>query len=122
MKKLALISLLVISFVDTSYANAAAAGAPVGVTDVHVRVKHAAGGAMTTEVVGAKHVGAGDENATLFFSGLGKFLDDNFSKVKEVAKSVGKDAIGALNAKVNKNATSAQVEAASSASSPLAED
>lgn len=118
MKKLALTSLLVMSFVATSYAEDSDV---IGVTDTHVRTKHMKNGTHRSEVVGAKHTGnaASAETATLFFSGIGKFLDENASKIKELAKSAGKTAIGALNAKVNGSASSSEVSAAAEASSPI---
>ena len=115
MKKLALTSLMVMSFVATSYA--AMDSDVVGVTDTHVRTKHMKNGSHKSEVVAAKHTGdaASAETATLFFSGIGKFLDQG----KDALKALGKDAIGSINAKVNKNATPAEVSAAADASSPM---
>jgi hypothetical protein len=116
MKKLALTSLLVMAFAATSYAANLK-----GVTDTHVRTKHFDDGTTKSEVVGAKHTGdaASGETATLFFGGIGKFLDENLGKVKDVAKDIGKTAIGALNSKVNKTDSPAEVNAAANASSPI---
>lgn len=128
MKKLTLTSLLVMAFAATSYAdsNVAAGGSAdvVGVTDTHIRTKHMKNGKTVSSVVGAKHTGdaVSGETATLFFGGIGKFLDENIGKVKAVAKDIGKSAVGALNAKVNKNASPAEVSAAEGASSPLGEE
>ncbi|MDP3532953.1 MAG: hypothetical protein Q8S31_06650 [Alphaproteobacteria bacterium] len=122
MKKLAITSLMVMSFVATSYADEV-----VGVTDTHLRTKHMKSGKTESSVVGAKHTGlpvgtSTPEDVTLFFGGIGKFLDENLHKVKDLGKDLGKTAIGALNAKVNKTATPAEVSAAADASSPIASE
>jgi hypothetical protein len=84
MKKLALTSLLVMSFVATSYANDL-----TGVTDVHLRFAHKKDGTVATSVVGAKHLsGSKDdaESATLFFGKIADAAGVFGSSIKDAVK------------------------------------